>query len=83
MTAYVIILLAVFCFAGQFPFTKLYEGAVRQTTMTSLVMLVVTSTIGTLLYLIIGGFRVEFSAISLFCAVLLALVISCQILKLT
>ena len=26
MTAYIIILLAVFCFAGQFAFTKLYEG---------------------------------------------------------
>ena len=74
MTAYVIILLAVFCFAGQFAFTKLYEGAVKQTTVTSLVMLVVTSLIGTLLYLFIGGFRVEFSSISAFWAVLFALV---------
>ena len=74
MTAYVIILLAVFCFAGQFAFTKLYEGAVKQTTVTSLVMLVVTSVIGTVLYLFIGGFRVEFSSISVFWAVLFALV---------
>ena len=60
MTAYLIILLAVFCFAGQFAFTKMYEGSVKQTTVTSLVMLVITSLIGTLLYLMIGGFRVEF-----------------------
>lgn len=74
MTAYIIILLAVFCFAGQFAFTKLYESSVKQTTATSLVMLVVTSVIGTVLYLFIGGFRVEFSAISVFWAVLFALV---------
>lgn len=74
MTAYIIILLAVFCFAGQFAFTKMYEGSVKQTTLTSLVMLVVTSVIGTVLYLFIGGFRVEFSAISVFWAVLFALV---------
>ena len=74
ITPYVIILLAVFCFAGQFAFTKLYEGAVKQTTVTSLVMLVVTSVIGTVLYLFIGGFRVEFSSISVFWAVLFALV---------
>lgn len=74
MTAYIIILLAVFCFAGQFAFTKMYESSVKQTTATSLVMLVVTSVIGTVLYLFIGGFRVEFSAISVFWAVLFALV---------
>jgi drug/metabolite transporter (DMT)-like permease len=71
---YIIILLAVFCFAGQFAFTKTYEGTVRQTTVTSLVMLVVTSLIGTVLYLFVGGFRVEFSSISVFWAVLFALV---------
>lgn len=72
--AYVIILLAVFCFAGQFAFTKIYEGAVRQTAVTSLVMLAVTGAIGTVLYLFIGGFRVEFSLFSILLAVLFALV---------
>lgn len=71
---YFIILLAVFCFAGQFAFTKIYESSVRQTTVTSLVMLVVTSLIGIVLYLFVGGFRVEFSAVSVFWAVLFALV---------
>ena len=74
MTAYIIILLAVFCFAGQFAFTKVYEGSVKQTNVTALVMLVFTSVIGTVLYLLIGGFRVELSAISVFWAVLFALV---------
>ena len=74
MTAYIIILLAVFCFAGQFAFTKLYESSVRQTNVTALVMLVFTSVIGTALYLVIGAFRVEFSAVSVFWAVLFALV---------
>ena len=71
---YILILLAVACFAAQFAFTKLYEGVVKQTTVTSLVMLVVTSVIGTVLYLFIGGFRVEFSVVSVFLAVLFALV---------
>ncbi len=74
MTAYIIILLAVFCFAGQFAFTKIYEGSMRQTTVTALVMLVVTSIIGTVLYLFIGGFRVEFSSVSVFWSILFALV---------
>ena len=65
MIDYVIILMAVFCFAGQFAFTKLYEGAIKQTTVTALVMLIVTGVIGMLIYLFIGGFRVEFSTVSM------------------
>ena len=74
MIAYVIILLAVFCFAGQFAFTKFYESSVKQTNVTAIVMLVFTSVIGTVLYLFIGGFRVEVSSVSIFWAVLFALV---------
>ena len=74
MGAYVIILLAVFAFAGQFAFTKLYEGSVRQTTVTATVMLVVTSGFGALLYLFIGGFSVSFSGISMLWATLFALI---------
>ena len=47
---YFLLLLAVVCFAAQFAFTKLYEGAVRQNTVTSLVMLTVTSLIGAALF---------------------------------
>lgn len=47
---YILIILAVFCFAGQFAFTKLYEGAVRQTSITTLVMLTVTGIIGAAAY---------------------------------
>lgn len=71
---YILILLAVACFAAQFAFTKLYEGVVKQSAATSLVMLVVTSVIGAVLYLFIGGFRVQFSVVSVFWAVLFALV---------
>ena len=74
MLPYILILLAVFCFAGQFAFTNLYERAVKQTTATSLVMLVVTSAFGTFLYLCIGRFQIQFSAISIFWAVMFALV---------
>lgn len=71
---YIIILLAVFCFAGQFAFTRLFEKAVDQTLVTSLVMLVVTNMIGTLLFLCIGGFQIHISTVSLFWAAIFALI---------
>lgn len=74
MFNYIIISFAVLCFAAQFVFTKCYEGAVKQTLITTLVMLVVTSFFGMTLYLFIGGFRIHFSPISFIWAVLLAIV---------
>ncbi len=74
MIDYMIILLAVFCFAGQFAFTKLYEGSVRQTTVTALVMLTVTGTIGAVLFLFVGGFSIECSLPSFLWAALFAIV---------
>ena len=74
MTAYIIILLAVFCFAGQFAFTKLYESSVKQSTVTATVMLTVTGAIGAILFLFVGGFSVSFSEISVIYGVLFALV---------
>ena len=74
MTDYIFIIIAVICFALQFAFTKLYEGAVRQTAVTTLVMLFVTSLIGSLLYLFVGGFSVSFSAVSLFWAAFMAVI---------
>ena len=74
MIDYIIILLAVVCFAAQFAFTKLYEKAVSQTLVTSLVMLVVTNLIGTLLFLCIGKFQVQFSPVSFFWAAVFALI---------
>ncbi len=71
---YVVIMLAVCCFAAQFAFTKIFESSIKQTTTMSLVMLVTTSVIGSLLYLIIGLFQVEFSWFSLFWATLLAVI---------
>lgn len=74
MLDYIIISLAVLCFAAQFAFTKCYEGAVKQTLTTTLIMLVVTSLSGMMLYLIIGGFQVQYSSVSLIWAALLAIV---------
>lgn len=74
ITDYIFIILAVFCFAGQFAFTKLYEGAVRQTSITTLVMLAVAGIIGAVIYLFVGNFKVNFSAVSLFWAVCMAVI---------
>ena len=71
---YLFLALAVTCFAGQFAFTKLYEKEVKQTTVTSLVMLIATGLIGALLYLFVGGFQIQLSPVSLFWAVMLALI---------
>ncbi len=71
---YIVLLLAVVCFAGQFAFTKLFEARVNQTVTSALVMLVFTNLVGAALYLFIGGFRVSFSAVSFFWAILFALV---------
>ena len=74
MIDYVIILFAVVCFAGQFAFTKLYEGEVGQTATGSLCMLMGSSLVGVLLFLCLSGFRVTLTPISLLYAALLALV---------
>ena len=72
--AYILLLLAVICFAAQFAFTKLYEGAVRQSITTSLVMLAVTSALGFLLFFAVSGFRIQFSPTSTLWALALAVV---------
>lgn len=69
-----ILILATLCFAGQFAFTKVFEGSVRQTGVTALVMLTLTSIIGSLLYLIIGLFEIDFSWFSFFWALAFAAV---------
>ena len=74
MIEYIIIILAVCCFAAQFAFTKIFESSIKQTTLTSLVMLVITSVIGTVLYLAVGLFRVEFSWFSFIWAAALAVI---------
>ena len=71
---YILLLLAIVCFAAQFAFTKLYEGAVRQSATASLVMLTVTSAIGALLFLAVSGFRLSFSIGSTLWALALAVI---------
>ena len=74
MTEYIIISLAVCAFAAQFAFTKVFEGSVKQTTVSALVMLVLTSLIGSLLYLAVGAFQIGFSWFSFWWAVAFAVV---------
>ena len=74
MWDYIIIILAVVCFAGQFAFTKVYEESVKQTAVTSLVMLFLTGLLGAALYLVIGKFRVDVSLPSVLFALAFAVV---------
>lgn len=74
MLDYIIISLATVCFAGQFAFTKLYEKAVKQTAVTSLVMLVETSLIGAVLFLFVGGFKINLTPLSLIYAASFAII---------
>ena len=71
---YIIIILAVVCFTAQFAFTKIFEGSIKQTTATTISMLVVTSLVGALIFFAVGGFRVDFTVFSFAWAFALAVV---------
>lgn len=73
MADYILTFLAVVLFAAQFAVTRLYEETVKQSTAAALVLLTVIGLAGALQYLLIGGFRVEMSSVSLMWAVLMAL----------
>ncbi len=72
MINYVFIILSTFCYSAQFAFSKLFERGTKQTATTSLIMLVVTGGIGALLFLCVGGFKVQCNARSLFWAIAMA-----------
>ena len=74
MVHYLFILLAVACFAAQFAFTKLYENRVGQALSGTLVMLVGINLVGTGIFLLAGGFRVAVSPVSVFWAVIFAVI---------
>ena len=71
---YIIILLAVVCFAAQFAFTKLYEGQVGQSGSTTLVMLSGASFVGAFIFFLAEGGRIQFSSVSLIWGVVFALI---------
>ena len=71
---YFILCLAVVCFAGQFAFTKSYEQAVKPSLVNTLVMLVLTSFFGALIYLVISGLKVNFSWFSFKLAIIFAFI---------
>ncbi len=74
MLDYFIISIAVLCFAGQFAFTKLYEKNIKQTIATSVSLLTFTSVVGTLIYVAVAGFKVEYSNFSFLMALAFAVV---------
>ena len=74
MIYYVILLLAVLTFTAQFAFTKIYSERAEQKLNTTLIMLILISVIGMLLYLFIGGFKLQFSLNSFILAGAFALV---------
>ncbi len=74
MVDYILIILAVICFTAQFAFTKIYECKIKQTISTVLTMVVLTSIVGTVLYVCIGGFRVRFSCYSFLMSIAMAAV---------
>ncbi len=74
MIDYIIILLAVACFAAQFAFTKLYEGHLGQSMITTLVMLFGASAVGALIFYAAAGARVQISPVSLLWAIIFALI---------
>lgn len=61
MLPYMLLLMAVFMFAAQFAFTKIYGEKVSQNATQTLVMVVTVSVIGAVLYLVVGGFSVRWS----------------------
>lgn len=71
---YLIISLAVVCFAGQFAFTKVFEKTQTSNFVNTLVMLIVTSLFGALIFLVVGAFRIEFTWFSFILAVAFALI---------
>lgn len=71
---YFVIIMSVLCFALQFAFTKVFEGVVKQTVETSLIMLIFTNSIGVALFLCVGGFKVDFSLFSLLWAAVFAVI---------
>ena len=64
MIYYLFIIIAVLLITAQFSFTKIFANQIEQTTATVMVMLVFTSSVGALLFLIINGFQIEFSMFS-------------------
>ena len=64
MIYYLFITIAVLLFTAQFSFTKIFANQIEQTTANVMVMLVFTSSVGALLFLVINGFQIEFSFFS-------------------
>ena len=71
---FLVLLLAVLMFTAQFAFTNIYGERVRQSMNQTLVMILLTSILGAVMYWGLGGFRVALSGSLLFYATAFALV---------
>lgn len=69
---YLILIIAVCCFAAQFAFNNVYEGSIKQTVITALTLPLVIGTVGTVQYLLISGFSIEITEGSLWLAIFMA-----------
>ena len=69
---YLILIIAVCCFAAQFAFNNVYERSIKQTVITALTLPLVIGAVGTVQYLIISGFSIEVTEGSLLLAVFMA-----------
>ena len=79
--SYIFLCFAVLCFAAQFAFNKVYEGSIKQTTATALVLPLVIGIIGVIQCAIMCGFSITLSPISLILAFAMALAfIPCYVL---
>ena len=69
---YIILIIAVCCFAAQFAFNNVYERSIKQTVITALTLPLVIGSVGTVQYLIISGFSIEINTASLILSIFMA-----------
>ena len=69
---YIILLVAVCCFAAQFAFNNLYEKSIKQTVVTALTLPLVIGIVGMVQYLVISGFSIEISSGALILSIFMA-----------
>lgn len=69
---YIILCFAVLCFAVQFAFNKVYEGSIKQTTVTALTLPLVIGLMGVVQCLFISGFSINITAEAFVLAIAMA-----------
>ena len=79
--SYIFLSFAVFCFATQFAFNKVYEGSIKQTTATAITLPLIIGIVGVIQCAFMCGFSITVTPTSLILAVAMALAfIPCYVL---